>query len=210
LPDEQRPVGDISPAMYNTAVDMHSKSFSAHLKTKVHAELKFEKKSVPSYYYLPDKMYVVFVGSHNVPAEVTGLGKGYYAGYIATIVSREDNNTIWYGGESIIQYEMSGQYPIYISDARPAIDKYNATLVANWPTVNIASEEATNAVNQLEQSEKIERHQEGATMAIIAVSFAAARPPVNELIDHYLKHRRKSIDRKDYTSGYGGKTTNDH
>jgi len=211
LPDKERTsVADDARFRYNTAVDMHAKSFSAHMPIKVHAELRFEKESIPQHYSIPDTMHVVFVGSHNLPATKTGLGEGYYAGYITAKISRQDNETIWYEGNSIIQYEMSGQYPVYISHIPPAIDTFDPNLAENWPTINIASEAATNAVRESEAAARNQLRQDGLTFAILAVSFAAARPAALEIIDQYLKPRKKPIDTKDHKSGYGGKPTNDH
>ncbi len=189
---------------------MHSKSFSAHVPIKVHAALSFVKSSVPSYYAIPETMYVYFPGSHSIPRQTTGLGSGSVFGYIVAKKTVDNNFIIRYEGVNITQYEMSGQFPVYVTYTAPSIEKYDPVLYTSSPIINIATEEATNAFNQQEESKHNQLHQDMATLAIVAVSFIAAIPPANEFIDRYSARRAKSVKGNDTDNGYNGKSTNDH
>lgn len=210
LPDKDRRGANNTDILYNVAIDMHSKSFSAHVPIKTHAEIRFDKSSIPEYYAIPSNMYVVFSGSHNIPSQNTGLGVGYYSGYVMAAKSSEDASAIHYEGTNITQYEMSGQFPIYLSSAKPAIDVYDPSLNEKWPTVNIASEEATNAFIQSEDAKRNQSRQDMATLAIVSVSFIAAIPAANEVIDRFSNPRKQPINKDDNRNGNGRKSSDDH
>lgn len=188
LPDKGRPVIEVEPGRlirqdFNVGVEMNSKSFSAHSPIKVHVEVRMLRENVPEHWVVFDKMHVVFVGSHNIPIKYTGLGKGYYPGYIEAIEQSSDTAFLHYKGDGYIQFEMGGQYPVYLSSVRPAIEPYDATLISAWPTVSIAAEDATNAVREAEETESRDRVDLALTLAILAASFAAIRQPVKEMIN---------------------------
>lgn len=197
LPDIDRVTQDGDTIDYNVAVDMHAKSFSAHQPIRVNTEISFVKESMPKNYFIPETMYVVFVGSHNIPIKLTGLGEGHYFGYIEANMTGETEYVFRYNGTAIIQYEMAGEYPVYVSSIRPYIDKvkeYNANIALDSPIITIGSEADSNAVKEAEEAAKRERFNEAATLAILAVSFAAVRPAVNEIIDDYFN--RKFVGKK--------------
>jgi hypothetical protein len=181
LPDWNRQ-GLYPEVLYNVAIDMHSKSFSAHVPIKTHAALAFAKSSVPSYYLIPDTMYVYFAGSHNLPKQSTGLGSGSVHGYIVANKTSEDDIKIIYEGTTILQYEMSGQFPVYVTYISPAVERYDPTLIQKSPTVNIASEEATNVYFQQQEAERNERHLTISNLAIIFASFMITIPAVPRIV----------------------------
>jgi hypothetical protein len=74
LPDINQHLGEGNYAQYNVVVDMHSKSYSAHVPIKTNVEIQFLNSSIPASFARYNSMYVIFDGSHNEPPKYAGLG----------------------------------------------------------------------------------------------------------------------------------------
>lgn len=180
------PVRNQNDVQYNTTIDMHTESFSAHIPIQVDIHLQLLNNTMPKGFVPPETMYLILEGSHNIPYETTGLGKGYYAGYVPLNRLENTNGFIQYNGTKLVQYEMGGSYPVVVSIGKPSIELYDAAKFDSYPHVNIASEEATNALLNEKSLKKTENVNLSLAIAILALSVVAVRPVIRDIIDeHY-------------------------